>query len=448
MKPFCFVLMPFGRKPIGNERSVDFDVVYERIIRRAIEAANLDPIRADEEIAGGIIHKPMYERLMLCDYAVADLTGANANVFYELGIRHGIRPHSTVSIYAKDTALPFDVASLRALAYTLDATGSPLAAQRDCDALAARLIASRNPTDDSPLFELVRDWPRPNIPRLKTDTFRAAVEYSKQYKDKLAQARAQGKAALDLVAAEIDPIEDADPAIVIDLYLSYRAVSAWADMVALEKRMSPVVARTVMVREQLGFALNRLGRRDEAETKLKQLLAEIGTNSETNGILGRVYKDRRKDAQAAGLALDARGHLRNAVRTYLEGFQSDIRDAYPGINAVTLMEFEEPVSPEQGEILPVLAYAVKRRLASGAADYWDHATLVELMVLSRKQQAAMDALCDALAHVREAWEPLTTADNLRLIVEVRGRRGEDTSWIAEIENALRRRAAGTGSTRP
>ena len=49
-------------------------------------------MRADEEMAGGIIHKPMFERLILCEYAVADLTAANAKVCYELGVRHAVRP--------------------------------------------------------------------------------------------------------------------------------------------------------------------------------------------------------------------------------------------------------------------------------------------------------------------------------------------------------------------
>jgi hypothetical protein len=52
-----------------------------------VEQAGLEPIRADEEKIGGTIHKPMFERLMLCHYAVADITGANPNVFYELGIQ-------------------------------------------------------------------------------------------------------------------------------------------------------------------------------------------------------------------------------------------------------------------------------------------------------------------------------------------------------------------------
>ena len=83
MKPLCFVLMPFGKKPHASGMLIDFDAVYSELIRPAIEAADLEPIRADEEVAGGIIHKPMFERLILCEYAVADLTTANANVFYE-----------------------------------------------------------------------------------------------------------------------------------------------------------------------------------------------------------------------------------------------------------------------------------------------------------------------------------------------------------------------------
>src|SRR6476646_193922 len=101
MKAFCFVLMPFGKKKDDAGRLIDFDQIYSEIIKPAVEDADLEPIRADEETVGGIIHKPMFERLMLCDYAVADLTTANANVFYELGIRHAARPWSTVLLFAE-----------------------------------------------------------------------------------------------------------------------------------------------------------------------------------------------------------------------------------------------------------------------------------------------------------------------------------------------------------
>ena len=79
MRPFCFVLMPFGRKRDENGRVINFDEVYKKVIHPAVVAADLEPLRADEETVGGIIHKPMFERLMLCEYAVADLTSANGS---------------------------------------------------------------------------------------------------------------------------------------------------------------------------------------------------------------------------------------------------------------------------------------------------------------------------------------------------------------------------------
>jgi hypothetical protein len=99
--PLCFVLMPFGTKPAGGGRIVDFNAVYSKIIAPAVRDAGMEPLRADEENAGGIIHKAMFERLILCQYAVADFTSANANVFHELGVRHGVRPYATVIIFAE-----------------------------------------------------------------------------------------------------------------------------------------------------------------------------------------------------------------------------------------------------------------------------------------------------------------------------------------------------------
>ena len=54
MKPYCFVLMPFGRKTDESGCVVEFDKIYDTIIRPAIEQSELNPIRADEEVFGGI----------------------------------------------------------------------------------------------------------------------------------------------------------------------------------------------------------------------------------------------------------------------------------------------------------------------------------------------------------------------------------------------------------
>ena len=237
MKSLCFVLMPFGKKPHGSGALIDFDAVYSDLIRPAIVEADLDPLRADEEQTGGIIHKPMFERLILCEYAVADLTTANANVFYELGLRHAVRPASTVLVFAQGGGqLPFDVAPLRGLPYALAPDGKPSAAAADGEALAARLREARAGGTDSPIFQLVDGFP--DIQRLKTDVFRDRVAYSQEVKRRLAAARKQGVAAVREVEASLGTIADADAAVTIDLFLSFRAVEGWDDMIALVGKMS------------------------------------------------------------------------------------------------------------------------------------------------------------------------------------------------------------------
>ena len=199
--PLCFVLMPFGKKMDAAGRVTNFDAVYARIIAPAVEHSGLEPIRADEEKIGGTIHKPMFERLMLCHYAVADITGANPNVFYELGIRHAMRPRSTVIVFAEGTVLPFDIALVCGIAYKTDGAGEPVDAETTLRQIADQLQSARgNPLDDSPIFQLVEGVPRWEIDHSRTDIFRKAVDYSKRYKDRLRAAVKEGADSVKKVA--------------------------------------------------------------------------------------------------------------------------------------------------------------------------------------------------------------------------------------------------------
>jgi hypothetical protein len=443
--PLCFVLMPFGRKTYEG-KEIDFDAVYGQVIAPAIRDAGMESIRADEEAAGGSIQKPMFERLILCPFAIADLTSANPNVFYELGVRHAILPATTVLLFAEGGRLPFDVADLRALPYKLSDAGVPADADAARKSVAARLVEARrlanheNPAKDSPIFQLLENFP--DIQRLRTDVFRERVDYAKKQKEQLVVARKEGVDALTKfesdLGADLDAVESG---VLIDLFLSYRAVKAWQRMIELAAKMPKPLARSVMVQEQLALALNRAGRGEEAEAVVAALLADRGANSETCGILGRVYKDRWAAARAKNPIL-ARGVLKKAIDAYLRGFEADWRDAYPGINAVTLMEIAEPPDPRRLEILPVVRYAAKRRVAGGNPDYWDHATLLELAVLRFDEEEGISALSNALACVREKWEPETTLNNLRLIHDARAARGEaEPAWIGEAMEALQEASA-------
>jgi hypothetical protein len=442
LKPLCFVLMPFGHKPDATGRKIDFDAVYAQIIAPAVADAGLESLRADEERGGGIIHKPMFERLVLCDYAVADLTTANANVFYELGVRHAAKRHSTVLVFHKDAGqMPFDVGLLRALPYAIDPNGQPCDIVHDRAELAKRLLAARQACTDSPLYELLEDYP--DLAHTKTDVFRSRVEYAENLKRKMADIRAsrqpqEGKVndlrALQAgLGADLDAVE---AGVLVDLLLSYRALKAWTDMIGLYGCLPRPLNRTVLVREQYAFALNRNGQREEAERVLLAVLAEHGSSSETFGLLGSVYKDHWQQAVAANNAPLAAGMLNRAIDAYRRGFEADWRDAYPGINAVTLMECSNPPDPERLVLLPVVAYAASRRTAMRTADYWDHATQLELAVLRRDQPAIAQHLGAAVAQRPGDWERETTLANLTLIWTARLGRNEDTPERAMVEGAL------------
>ncbi|HXP03116.1 MAG TPA: TRAFs-binding domain-containing protein [Stellaceae bacterium] len=448
MNHLCFVLMPFGKKQHELGHVIDFDAVYKDMIAPAIAAANLEPIRADEERVGGAIHKPMFERLLLCEYAVADLTGANPNVYYELGVRHARRPHSTVLLFCEGTKLPFDIALLRGMFYSVDEKGAPSAAAKSATgaAITEQLREMRNnPHDDSPVYQLIGDLSRDQVGHESTDIFRKQAEYAREVKDKLAVARDKSEgalAAIEKIAAkpEMQLLNEVETGVIIDLMLSYRAVSAWDKLIELYQRMPKPLQLTTMVQEQYALALNRARRGDEAERVLVNLIKERGPSSETNGILGRIYKDRWDAAQKANEKFRAAGELKKAVDAYMAGFEADWRDPYPGVNACTLMEMQDKPDPRQKEILPVVRYAALRRAQRPTADYWDQATMLELAVLAGDQDDAFAWTGNAVAAVREGWEAETTKRNLAMIRECRAARGADAAWIAEVENELQKAA--------
>src|SRR5215211_6891314 len=218
--------MPFGQKRDITGTLINFDSIYKDLIAPSIEEAGFGSLRADEEVTGGIIHKPMFERLVLCEYAVADLTTANANVFYELGVRHAVRPWSTVLMFAEGGRLPFDVAPLRALPYQLQ-SGKPTNVDAARAMLRKQLESARTRASDSPVFQLLNWTAVPDVAHMVTDVFRDRATYSAEQKTRLATARASGKDALDKlheIEKALGPLQDEETGVVIDLFLSYRSV--------------------------------------------------------------------------------------------------------------------------------------------------------------------------------------------------------------------------------
>lgn len=108
-RKICFILMPFKR---------DFDAIY-KVIKFVIEDAGFKCIRADEIFEPRSIIHIICEMIGRAEIIIADLTGRNANVFYELGYAHAFGKNSII-IAQKKKDVPFDLQHRQCVFYNPD----------------------------------------------------------------------------------------------------------------------------------------------------------------------------------------------------------------------------------------------------------------------------------------------------------------------------------------
>jgi hypothetical protein len=107
-KDICFVIMPFSR-----EWS---DEYYEELYCSAILKAGLEPHRADDLFAPNTVVEDIWNYTKKAKIILADLTGKNPNVFYELGLAHAIaKPVILITEFEED--IPFDLRAIRIIKY-------------------------------------------------------------------------------------------------------------------------------------------------------------------------------------------------------------------------------------------------------------------------------------------------------------------------------------------
>lgn len=115
----CFVIMGFGIKTdFATGRKLDLNKSYKLLIKPVIENKGLKCIRADEILHSGSIDYQMYNELYNADLVIADLSTANVNAFYELGIRHAFKKRTTIVISEDKYAYPFDLNHIKITSYT------------------------------------------------------------------------------------------------------------------------------------------------------------------------------------------------------------------------------------------------------------------------------------------------------------------------------------------
>ena len=116
----CFFISPIGEP--GSQVREDADQVLIHIVQPAVEPLGYDVVRADMISEPGMITTQIVERVMESPLVIADLTGDNPNVFYELAIRHATGL-PCILIGKTGQRIPFDITTVRVVHYDLSLDG-------------------------------------------------------------------------------------------------------------------------------------------------------------------------------------------------------------------------------------------------------------------------------------------------------------------------------------
>jgi tetratricopeptide (TPR) repeat protein len=332
----CFVIMGFGKKTdYETGRTLDLNATYEAIIKPAAQSAGLRCIRADEVMHSGIIDLSMYEMLLRADLVIADISTGNANALYELGVRHALRPFSTVIMKESKGRLYFDLNHVNTFIYDHlgDDIGFREATRAQSELLALILSVLEKPRPDSPVYTFL---PRLVQPRLSDEEFEELVQRSEKNEETLAAHIRSGETAL----REDRPADAA------------RAFRAAADI-------KPADAYLI---QQLALATYK----SESPSKIAALVSALqiisvldpanSNDPETTGITGAIHK-------RLWFITDDRNELDLAIRYYQRGF--DMRkDYYNGENLALCLSYRasKQIADEEQVYDTMRARKVRERL--------------------------------------------------------------------------------------
>lgn len=420
----CFVVMGFGEKTdYATGRTLDLDKTYRIIIKKAVEESGLECIRADDIIHSGLIDKPMYELLLDADIVIADLSTANANAIYELGVRHALRPHTTIVIAEKQFKFPFDLKSLLIRPYEhlgkgIDAEEGDRVREELKKAIRKLLDT---PDVDSPVYTFLpalKAWNASVTPIVEAHA-QAAVTADEMPVAAPSPAAAQGAEQQDDTTSEL-----------VEMFQEAKAASNWAGAVSALKRLVKRRPNDPYIRQQLALATYKskkpsvIEALNEGRKILEELQPHTSTDPETLGLWGAVHKRLFEETRDAA-AVD------EAIWAHEKGFYVR-NDYYNGINLAFVLNMRASVAKEPREAGAdvVLAERIRRQVLAicqkllekdikddqGKVDrhetFWVKATMVEALLGLGETEKAMSLKDEAIQQAPEDWMAGTMNDQL------------------------------------
>jgi tetratricopeptide (TPR) repeat protein len=319
----CFVVIGFGTKTdYANGRVLNLDRTYTKLIKPALDRVGVHCFRAIDVNRAGGIDEIMYHWLYEADMVVADLSTLNANVFYELGVRHAQKPNTTLVIAESEmmSRIPFDLSHTVIHAYEhLGEDISDEETERFVDHLASTVQAILdNPIDrDSPVYTHLRGMTPPEY----TDVEKRIAELEKEREADADDIRKQSLAMIVETAEAAKNRGDYDSAI----GLFQAAIAQNESDIFLRQRLALV---TYKRKERDGDDAAAITALEEAERALAFCEPETSTDPETLGLAGAIHKrlwERTGEDK----------HLEKSIGFYERGFYVK-QDYYNGINVAFL----------------------------------------------------------------------------------------------------------------
>lgn len=462
MKPHAFVAMPFGKKPGYDGTPIDFNAIYNDLLKPAIEAAGLAVFRADEEQAAGDIKTDMFQELLIADLVVADLTLDNPNVWYELGVRHALRARGIVLIQGPRDKQPFDIYTDRKLNYNLkNGIPDPATLENDKKALTKMVkatLASWHGRKISPVYQLLPNLQEPQWQSLRVGDALEFWEAYDAWTDRIELARQNDLIGDLLVLAEEAPVAAFRAEAHIKAGVALRQAERFDFALEQIEAGLAVDPDNLTGLQEKGICLQRLALRGKAnipqyEVRLHyiSMLKIYPNDPETWALLARIDKNAwlqlwrqpgRTAEQMRGDAAYEDTRLRAAIESYRQAFRRNPGHYSSGINALTLMHVFLSLTGDTRFFIEAKSMAGAVRYAAEcepAQSFWSKATLGDLEVLLGTPETVTSAYKEAIAKSEKDWFALnSTLSQLYLLNDLSFRPEAIAAGIATFERALAR----------
>ena len=338
----AFIVRPFGKKKDAKGQELDFDEVSQVLLDPALEDVGAEGRETLDIFESGNIRIDMFRRLLTADLVIADLSVSNANVFYELGIRHALRSHGTLMLRCDEDPdpFPFDLQTDRYFTYSrkdpvqsLDKLKKSLQAIKDD-------IAKKYSAKDSPVFTSLPKLTEPN-----TSQFNPVPE---DFGQEVSRALARGWAGdLALFSNEVSGLEweiigwRVVGKAQFETNAMMGAKTTWENI----RRLEP---QDLEANIQLGTIYERLGDLDRSNEALQQALnnekIQRYERAEAYSLLARNLKtrwrrewERQLPAARATEALQSTD-LQESFKNYERAFDEDLNHYYSGLNALAMIK--------------------------------------------------------------------------------------------------------------